>query len=45
MELVENVTRFEKFQLTPEYERQKYESRLISKWITSIAIGYFIGLL
>lgn len=28
MELVENVTRFEKFKLTPEYERQKYESRL-----------------
>ena len=35
MELVENVTRFEEFKRTPEYERQKYESRLISKWITT----------
>lgn len=35
MELVENGTRFEKFKLTPEYERQKYESRLISKWVTN----------
>jgi hypothetical protein len=35
MDLVESVTRFEKFKLTPEYERQKYESKLISKWITS----------
>lgn len=35
MELVENVTRFEEFKRTPEYERQKYESRLISKWVTS----------
>lgn len=35
MDLVENVTRFEEFKLTPEYERQKYESRLISKWVTS----------
>ena len=35
MELVENVTRFEEFKSTPEYERQKYESRLISKWVTS----------
>jgi hypothetical protein len=23
------------FKSTPEYERQKYESRLISKWVTS----------
>ena len=36
MELVENVTRFEEFKLTPEYERQEYESRLISEWVTSI---------
>ena len=35
MDLVENVNRFEAFKRTPEYERQKYESRLISKWITS----------
>ena len=35
MDLVENVTRFEEFKLTPEYERQKYESRLISDWVTS----------
>ena len=35
MDLVENVTRFEEFKLTPEYECQKYESRLISKWVTS----------
>lgn len=35
MELVENVTRFEEFKLTPEYERQKDESRMVSKWISS----------
>ena len=35
MDLVENVNRFEAFKRTPEYERQKYESRLISKWVTS----------
>lgn len=35
MELVENVTRFEGFKLTSEYERQKYESRLISKWVAT----------
>ena len=35
MDLVDNVTRFEAFKLTPEYERQKYESRLISKWVTT----------
>ena len=37
MDLVENVTRFEEFKLTPEYERQKYESRLISKWVSATA--------
>ena len=37
MDLVENVTRFEEFQSTTEYERQKYESRLVSKWVTSTA--------
>lgn len=36
MELVDNVTRFEAFKLTPEYERQKYESRMLSKWVASI---------
>ena len=36
MNLVDNVTRFEKFKLTPEYERQKYESKLISKWVPSV---------
>ena len=35
MDLVDNVTRFEEFKSTPEYERQKYESKLISKWVTS----------
>lgn len=35
MDLVENVTRFEAFKLTPEYERQKYESKMISKWVAS----------
>lgn len=35
IDLVNNVTRFEEFKSTPEYERQKYESRLISKWVTS----------
>ena len=35
MDLVENVNRFEVFKLTSEYERQKYESRMISKWVAS----------
>ena len=35
MDLVENVTRFEEFKLTPEYEHQKYESRMVSKWVSS----------
>lgn len=35
MELVENVNRFEEFKSTPEYERQKYESKLISNWVAS----------
>jgi hypothetical protein len=35
MDLVENVTCFETFKLSPEYQRQKYKSRLISKWVTS----------
>ena len=35
MDLVDNVTRFEEFKLTPEYDRQKYGSKLISKWIPS----------
>lgn len=35
MDLVDNVTCFEEFKLTPEYERQRYESKLISKWISS----------
>ena len=33
MGLVNNVTRFEEFKLTPEYERQQYGSKLISKWV------------
>lgn len=36
MILVDNVTRFEEFKSTPEYERQKYELRLVSKWLTRI---------
>ena len=36
MDLVDNVTRFEEFKLTPEYDRQKYGSKLISKWVPSI---------
>ena len=35
MDLVNNVTRFEEFRLTPEYDRQKYGSKLISKWVPS----------
>ena len=35
MNLVENITLFEEFQLTLEYDRQKYESRMVSKWILS----------
>ena len=35
MDLVDNVTRFEEFKSTPDYERQKYESRLISNWVTN----------
>ena len=35
MDLVDNVTRFEEFKLTPEYERQRYRSKLISKWVPS----------
>lgn len=35
MDLVDNVTRFEEFKLTPEYKRQEYESKLISKWVPS----------
>ena len=35
MGLVDNVTRFEEFKLTPEYKRQKYELKLISKWVPS----------
>ena len=35
MDLVENVTRFEEFKSTPEYGRQKYESRMVSKWVSS----------
>ena len=35
MDLVENVTRFEEFKSTPEYERQKYESKLISQWVST----------
>jgi len=35
MDLVDNVTRFEAFKLTPEYERQKYESTMVSKWVPS----------
>ena len=35
MDLVDNVTRFEEFKLTPEYDRQKYGSKLISKWVPS----------
>ena len=35
MDLVENVNRFEEFKSTPKYEHQKYESRLISRWVTS----------
>lgn len=35
MDLVDNVTRFEEFKSTPEYERQKYESRLISQWVST----------
>ena len=35
MDLVDNVTRFEEFKLTPEYERQRYASKLISKWVPS----------
>ena len=36
MDLVDNVTRFEEFKLTPEYDHQKYGSKLISKWVPSI---------
>lgn len=32
---MENVKRFEEFRLTPKYECQKYESRMISKWIAT----------
>lgn len=35
MDLIDNVTRFEEFKSTPECECQKYESRLISKWVLS----------
>ena len=35
MDLVDNVTRFEEFKLTPEYECQEYESKLISKWVSA----------
>ena len=35
MKLVENVSRFEAFRLTTEYERQKYESRMVSKLVSS----------
>lgn len=35
MKLVENVSHFEAFRLTPEYERQKYESRMVSKLVSS----------
>ena len=35
MELVENVSRFEEFKLTPEYERQKDGSKMVSKWVSS----------
>lgn len=34
-DLVDNVTRFEAFKLTPDYERQEYESRMVSKWVSS----------
>ena len=37
MDLMDNVTRFEEFKRTPEYERQKYGSRLISKWVSNTA--------
>ena len=33
MKLVENVSCFEAFKLSSEYKRQKYESRMLSKWV------------
>ena len=34
-DLTENVKRFEEFKLTPEYKLQNYESRMVSKWVST----------